>query len=114
MSCAASAQDNSEGEKSFGKCLPCHSVGPGARNKVGPVLNGLEGRKAGTIEGFSYTEANRNSGIVWNEESFKDYIRNPREKIPGTRMFFDGIRSDQQATALWAYLRRFNADGTAK
>ncbi len=109
---AALAQDIAAGERSFGKCLPCHAVGEGARNKVGPVLNGLDGRKTGTIEGFTYSEANKTSGIVWGEDSFKDYIKNPREKIPGTRMFFDGIRSEKEAASLWAYLRQFRADGT--
>src|SRR5215470_10793659 len=70
----ASAQDVAAGEESFRKCLPCHSIGPDAKNKVGPEQNGLDGRKAGTVSGFSYTEANKNSGIVWNEDTFKSYI----------------------------------------
>ena len=68
----ASAQDLAAGETSFKKCLPCHAVGEGAKNKVGPVLNGLEGRRSGTIEGYAYTEANKNAGIVWNAASFAD------------------------------------------
>lgn len=104
---AARAQDTAAGEKVFGKCLPCHAVGPDARNKVGPVLNSLEGRKAGTIAGFSYSEANRNSGIVWDEATFRDYIKNPRAKILGTKMFFDGVRTEKEAGDLWAYLRQF-------
>src|SRR5919204_3713618 len=106
----ASAQDVAAGEQSFKKCLPCHAVGPDARNKVGPLLNGLEGRKAGTIEGYAYTDANKNSAIVWNEESFKEYIKDPRAKIPGTKMVFPGIKDDKEIASLWAYLKQFNTD----
>lgn len=103
------AQNLAAGEASFRKCLPCHAVGPDARNKVGPLLNGLDGRKAGTIEGYKYSEANRTSGIVWAEETFRNYIRNPKAAIPGTTMAFAGIADEQEAAALWAYLRQFNA-----
>ena len=89
----AHAQDLAAGENSFKKCLPCHAVGEGAKNKVGPLLNGLEGRKTGTIEGFSYSEANKNSGIIWSKDTFLDYIKDPRAKIPGTKMIFPGIRT---------------------
>jgi cytochrome c len=109
-----SAQDLSAGEQSFRKCLPCHSVGPDARNKVGPVLNGLEGRKSGTIEGYNYSDANKNSGITWDEATFKDYITDPRAKIPGTKMVFAGIKNDKEKGDLWAYLAQFKADGSKK
>ena len=82
----ASAQDVAAGEKSFRKCLPCHSIGPNAQNKVGPEQNGLDGRKSGTVPGYSYSDANKNSGIVWSEQTFKDYIADPRAKIPGTNV----------------------------
>jgi len=111
---AASAQDVAAGEQSFRKCLPCHSVGEGAKNKVGPVLNGLEGRHSGSVADYNYTDANKNSGITWDENTFKEYITDPKAKIPGTKMVFAGIKSDQEKTNLWAYLRQFNADGTKK
>src|SRR5258708_23540957 len=98
------AQDLEAGEASFRKCAPCHSVGEDAANKVGPVLNGLDSRKAGTVEGFSYTDANKNSGITWNEETFKEYIKDPRAKVPGTKLIFAGISSEKDLTALCAYL----------
>ena len=110
----ALAQDLAAGEQSFKKCLPCHAVGEGAKNKVGPLLNGLEGRKSGTIEGFTYTEANKNSGLVWDEAVFRDYIRDPRAKIPGTKMIFAGIKNDKEISDLWAYLRQFDASGKKK
>ncbi len=108
---AAKAQDLAAGEQSFKKCLPCHSVGEGAKNKVGPVLNGLTGRKSGSIEGYSYSEANRTSGITWDEASFLDYIKDPRAKIPSTKMVFAGIKNETEAKALWAYLKQFAVDG---
>jgi cytochrome c len=111
---AASAQDVAAGEQSFKKCLPCHSVGPGAKNKVGPELNGLDGRKAGTAEGFNYTEANKNSGLTWDESVFKDYIKDPRAKIPGTKMVFAGIKNEQEVNDLWAYLKQFGPNGEKK
>jgi cytochrome c len=109
-----SAQDLAAGETSFKKCLPCHRVGPDAKNLVGPLLNGLEGRKSGTIEGYNYTEANKNSGIVWDEKTFAEYIADPRAKIPGTKMVFAGIKSENERNALWAYLKQFDAKGAKK
>ena len=113
-SAAALAQDAAAGKTSFNKCMACHAVGEGARNKVGPALNGLDGRKAGTVEGFSYTEANRNSGIIWNKDQFLDYIRDPKARIPGTRMVFAGIRNESEAADLWAFLAQYDKDGKTK
>ena len=110
----AFAQDVAAGETSFKKCLPCHSVGADAKNKVGPVLNGLEGRKSGTYDSYGYTEANKNSGITWDEATFKEYITNPRAKIPGTKMVFAGINSENERNNLWAYLKQFDASGNKK
>ena len=111
---SASAQDLAAGENSFKKCLPCHSVGADAKNKAGPVLNGLDGRKSGTIEGYNYTDANKNSGITWDEAVFKEYITNPRAKIPGTKMVFAGINNEKERDNLWAYLKQFDASGNKK
>ena len=113
-SSAALAQDVAAGKTSFNKCLACHAVGEGAKNKVGPVLNGLPGRKSGTVEGYSYTEANKNSGITWDEASFKDYIKDPKAKIPGTKMVFAGIKNEQEASDLWAFLAQYDKDGKTK
>jgi len=109
---AAAAQDLAAGENSFKKCLPCHAVGTGAKNKVGPVLNGLDGRKSGTVEGYNYSAANKDSGITWNEAQFLDYIKDPKAKIPGTKMVFAGIKNETEAKNLWAYLAQFKADGS--
>src|SRR6476661_8613621 len=104
---AAQAQDLAAGEQSFKKCLPCHAVGDGAANKVGPQLNGLDGRTAGTAANYSYSDANKNSGMVWNEASFKEYIVSPMAKIPGTKMAFPGIKNETEVGNLWAYLKQF-------
>lgn len=110
----AGAQDLAAGETSFKKCAPCHAVGEGAKNKVGPVLNGLDGRKSGTVEGFNYSEANKNSGITWNDETFAEYIKDPKAKIPGTKMVFAGIKNEKEIKDLWAFLKQFAADGKKK
>ena len=111
---ATQAQDLSAGETSFRKCAPCHSIGEDAANKVGPILNGLDGRKAGTVEGFNYSDANKNSGITWNEAQFKDYIKDPKAKVPGTKMIFPGIKNEKEINDLWAYVSQFDADGKTK
>ncbi len=108
------AQDAQKGKTVFTVCLVCHAIGPGAQNKIGPELNGLDGRKAGTVPNFDYSDANKNSGIVWNEESFEDYIKNPGAKIPDTKMTFAGIKNEQQAKDLWAYINQFDASGNIK
>ncbi|MGD9845964.1 MAG: cytochrome c family protein [Variibacter sp.] len=111
---SAVAQDIAAGETSFKKCLPCHAVGEGAKNKVGPELNGLDGRHSGSVEGYNYTDANKKSGITWDEATFKEYIQNPRAKIPGTKMTFAGIKNEKEIANLWAYLKQFGADGKKK
>jgi cytochrome c len=110
----ALAQDVTAGENSFKKCLPCHAVGADAKNKVGPVLNGLDGRKSGTIEGYNYTDANKNSGITWDDKTFAEYITDPRAKIPGTKMVFAGIKNEKERADLWSYLKQFDASGNKK
>jgi cytochrome c len=111
---ASPAQDLGAGEASFRKCMPCHDIGPNAKIKLGPPLNGLDGRKAGTFQGFNYSDANKNSGIVWSEETFKNYIKNPMQVMRGTKMAFVGIRDEAEIANLWAYLKQFAADGSKK
>ena len=111
---AALAQDAEAGKASFNKCLACHAIGEGAKNKVGPELNGLDGRHSGTAADYSYSDANKNSGITWNKEQFLEYIKDPKAKIPGTKMTFAGIKSETEAQNLWAYLSSFDKDGKQK
>jgi len=114
MAQSAQAQDVAAGEQSFKKCRACHTIGEGAKNLVGPELNGLDGRKAGSVAGYTYSDANKNSGLTWNEATFKDYIKDPRAKIPKTKMIFPGIKNEKEAGDLWAYLKSFGADGKKK
>jgi cytochrome c len=111
---AALAQDAAAGKTSFNKCLPCHSVGEGAKNKVGPELNGIDGRKSGTAPDYNYSDANKNSGITWNKDQFLDYIKDPKAKVPGTKMTFAGIKNEKEANDIWAYISQFGPDGKPK
>ena len=111
---AAMAQDVAAGKSSFNKCLACHAIGEGAKNKVGPVLNGLDGRHSGSVEGYSYSDANKNSGITWGKDVFLEYIKEPKAKIPGTKMVFAGIKNEKEANDLWAYVSSFDKDGKLK
>ena len=110
-SSAVLAQDVAAGKSSFNKCLACHAIGENAKNKVGPELNGLEGRKAGTVAGYSYTDANKTSGLTWDEATFKEYIKDPKAKIPGTKMVFAGIKNEKEVADLTAFLKQFDKDG---
>jgi len=105
------AQDAAAGEKIFVQCKACHQIGENAKNAVGPVLNGIIGRKAGIFEGYSYSDANKNSGITWDEATFREYIKDPKAKIPGTKMTFPGVKDPKQIDDLVAYLKQFDATG---
>lgn len=98
----ARAQDVEAGVKVFNQCRACHQIGETARNLIGPKLNGIIGRKAGSIEGFAYSTANRDSGLTWDEATFAEYIRDPRAKVHGTKMIVAG---------LIAFLKQFDASG---
>jgi len=110
----AHAQDAAAGEKAFAVCRACHQIGPNAKNAVGPVLNGVVGRKAGTYPGFSYSEANKNSGIVWTKEELEKYLANPQGVVHGTKMIFPGIKDPQKVDDIIAFLSQYNEDGTKK
>ncbi len=111
---AAAAGDAAAGEKIFQRCRACHQIGETAKNAVGPKLNGLLGRPAGSIEGYNYSAANKNSGINWDEPTFRDYIKAPQAKIPGTKMIFPGIKSDREIDDLLAYLQQYDTEGKKK
>jgi cytochrome c len=115
MAQAANGQDAAAGEQVFKKnCLICHWIGPSPVPRIGPELNGIDGRHSGTAPGYKYSAANKNSGIVWNEVTFKDYIKDPQRKVPGTKMGFGGITDEKAIGNLWAYLKEFASDGTKK
>ncbi|MEK9970317.1 MAG: cytochrome c family protein [Ferrovibrio sp.] len=108
---AVLAQDAEAGAKAFNKCRTCHQVGETAKNGVGPVLNGLFGRKAGSIEGYNYSDANKKSGVQWTEAVFANYIRDPKAAMPGNKMAFAGIKNDKEIADLTAFLKQYGADG---
>ena len=109
------AQDGAAGEQVFKRfCLACHDIGTDAKVKLGPPLNGVDGRKSGTYEGFNYSPANKNSGITWDHDAFAKYIRAPMQEMPGTRMAFVGIKNDKEIADLWAYLQQFGPEGQKK
>ncbi|MEI8145122.1 MAG: cytochrome c family protein [Alphaproteobacteria bacterium] len=113
----AQAQDAAAGERVFAQCRACHQIGPTARNGVGPILNGIFGRNAGSREGYNYSDAYKADDIknkVWSPENFAVYIRDPRAVTPGTRMVFAGVKNDTQIADLTAYLASFNPDGSRK
>jgi cytochrome c len=109
---AASADgDAAAGETTFKICKTCHQVGEGAKNFVGPELNGLVGRKAGTAAGYNFSDANKNSGLTWDEPTLTKYLKNPREVVPGTKMAFPGLPKDSDIANVIAYLKQFGPDG---
>jgi cytochrome c len=110
----ASAQDAAAGEKVFSTCKLCHQIGENAKNAVGPALNGIIGRKAGSVAGYSYSDANKNSGITWDEATFREYIKDPKAKVPGTKMAYAGLKDEQKINDLVAFLKQFDAEGKKK
>jgi cytochrome c len=103
-------QDAANGEDVFKKCRTCHQVGNAAKNSVGPILNGIIGRPAGTIEGFSYSPANKEAGskgLVWSEQNLFKYLENPTAFMPKTKMIFPGVKDEQDRKDLIAYLKKF-------
>lgn len=111
---AVLAQDAAEGEEVFKKCRACHQVGETAKNAVGPKLNGLFGRKSGSVEGFNYSEANKNSGVTWDEPTFAKYIADPKGFMPGNKMAFAGLKDEKDVKDITAFLKQFDANGKKK
>ncbi|GAK32644.1 hypothetical protein JCM17846_19140 [Iodidimonas nitroreducens] len=100
----AAAQDVEKGEKLFARCQVCHVLEPEGR-KIGPSLYGVFGRTSGTVEGFAYSKAMQDAGIVWSEDTISAYLENPRTYIPGNRMAFPGLRKEEDRADLIAYLK---------
>ncbi|RST84401.1 c-type cytochrome [Aquibium carbonis] len=111
---AAQAQDIAAGEKVFAKCKACHMVGENAKNRVGPILNGIVGRAAGTVDGFKYSPAMAKAGadgLLWDEANLSGYLRDPKGFLKGNKMAFAGLKKDEEVVDVIAYLESFDADG---
>ncbi len=105
---AAQAQDVENGQNVYRQCRACHQIGPNARNLVGPALTGIVGRKAGTVQGFNYSEANKaagEKGLVWTEEVLMQYLAAPMKFMPGTKMAYAGLKDEADRKDLIAYLK---------
>jgi cytochrome c len=114
MAGSAWAQDAVAGEKDFVVCRACHQIGPGAKSAVGPVLNGVVGRKAGTYPGYTSSDANRDSGLVWTPEELDKYLTSPQTVVPHTKMIFPGLKDEKKRKNVIAYLEQFGPDGQKK
>ena len=110
----AGAGDPALGEKVFVKCRACHQIGDGAHNAVGPILNGVIGRRSGSVPGYNYSEANKSSGLTWDPATFRRYIASPQAVVPGTKMTFAGLTREKDIDNVLAYLEQFNPDGSKK
>ncbi|MBX3539704.1 MAG: cytochrome c family protein [Chelatococcus sp.] len=108
---SAYAQDAAAGATVFNKCRACHQVGEGARNLVGPQLNGIIGRPAATVPGYTYSPALKEAGITWDDANLKHWLQNPRDFLRGTKMIFSGLPKDEDVDNLLTYLKSFDRDG---
>jgi cytochrome c len=102
---SALAQDAAKGEKVYKKCKACHALEAG-KKKVGPSLAGIFGRKAGAVEGFKYSKAMAESGIVWDEKTMDSFLANPKGTVPKSRMAFPGLKKEADRADLIAYLKQ--------
>ena len=102
------AQDISRGEKVFKKCKSCHKVGEGAKNGVGPQLNGIFGRAAASLDGFKYSKAMKaeaEGGLVWDEAKLREFLKKPKAMIKKTKMSFNGLKKEKQLDGIIEYLK---------
>lgn len=108
------AGDPAAGDNVFIKCSGCHQVGQGAENSIGPELNGLFGRRSGSVPGYEYSDAMKNAGLIWDAANLQEYLKNAKAKVPGTKMVFAGLAHEKDINDLLAYLKQFGPDGAKK
>ncbi len=109
--------DPAKGEKVFKKCLACHAIGPGAKPKVGPPLNGIVGAKWAHFDGYAYSKDIKDgaaAGKVWDQATLDNYLTNPKELAPHGKMSFAGLKKEDEREDVIAYLAQFNLDGSKK
>ena len=112
--CPVLAQDAAAGEKDFLVCRAGHQIGLGIKIAVGPVLDGIVGRQAGTYPGHEYSDANKNSGIVWTPDELDKYLTSPQTVVPHTKMIFPDLKDAQKRKDVIAFLQQFGPDGQKK
>lgn len=114
---AAVTGDPAKGEQVFKKCMACHAIGPGAKTKVGPPLNGIVGAKWAHFEGYPYSDdikAGAAAGKTWDLATLDNYISNPKVLAPKGKMAFAGVKNDEERANLIAFLAQFDAEGNKK
>lgn len=114
---AAQSADSAAGQQAFKVCTACHMVGPNAKNRIGPALNGVAGRKWGSVEGFSYSEnltVGKDAGKVWDDAALNDYLEEPKRLAPQGKMAFAGVKDATKREDIIAYLKQFDATGVMK
>ena len=114
---AQPAGDPAKGAQVFKTCGICHNIGPGAKIKLGPPLNGVVGREVGSWPGFSYSQgllAQKKQGKIWTDAALEKWLENPRADVPGTKMIFAGLKSPEQRADVIAYLKQFDLKGDKK
>jgi len=105
--------DSTHGQQLFARCAACHTIGQSG-GKIGPSLNGVVGRKAGSLVGYAYSPAMKASGLKWDAATLARFLQAPSKTVPGTKMFFPGLPNPQDRADLTAYLQQFRADGSKK
>ena len=107
LAAPARAQDIEAGQRAFAVCRGCHQVGPNAKHAIGPSLNGLLGRKAGTYPDYKYSDANRTSELIWDAPTLEAYLAKPAAMMPGSKMVFAGVTDPQKVKDIIAYLSQY-------
>lgn len=110
VSMPAAAEDPAKGEQVFKRCVVCHAVGEDAKNKVGPVLNGIVDAEIASVEGYTYSKAflaKKEEGFIWTEEALDEYLAKPSKLIKGTKMAFAGLPKEDDRENVIAYLKTF-------
>lgn len=104
---AAQSGNEARGERLFNQqCKACHTLGKEGASTVGPNLHGLFGRKAGAVAGYSFSDAMKGSGIVWDDRILMDYLKDPKGRVPGTKMVYAGLKQEAQRADMIAFLKK--------
>lgn len=106
--------DTIHGQQLFARCVACHTVGQGAGGRIGPVLNGVVGRQAGSLPNYAYSTAMKNSRLKWDTATLAHFLQGPMKAVPGTKMAFPGLADRKDQADIIAFLQQYRADGSKK